>query len=190
MADMSYDERIARITPDAIREMSPEQAGNKLARLTASYERSQAPIANDAQSQLDRFTSDPAVGERLFRGDAATLQEFHRLAQAVADGDGTDRLVEAIKGNSFPDSAGIETTVAGSLTTRNTVDAVNALRESGLNDGAIGEAFSGRDIRTGEKFAPDVVAQAGALRAQRMLIPNGRNASSPVAMQSARSWRT
>jgi hypothetical protein len=153
------------MTPEAVRAMTPDQAGAKLAEMKTSYDASQRPTAVDPQTQLDNFTSDPRIAEKLLAGDADVNRRFHELTAAVGNSDGTDRLAEMIVGHpvSRPEMEGV---AEGELPTYAKLAAIDLLRGLGLSDGAVAEAFSGNDARSGRPFDTATVAQCRALKAR------------------------
>src|SRR5258708_5603030 len=119
-------------------------------------------VSNHAQAQLDHFTSDPTSAKALLAGDASARRRFHELTAAVANSDGTDQLVEMIAGGAVPPA--IETVMGGELTARDKLHAIAQLRDSGQNDVAIAEIFTGLDSRTGKPFDAATVALARAFQ--------------------------
>jgi hypothetical protein len=153
------------LSGDAIRQMTPQEAGAELERRTAAFKASQAPTANDAQTRLERFVDDPGNAAKLFAGDPNITRQFHDLATAAASSDGSDKVGEAIAGKTFGDPAHGELTVDGSLTRHDTQSAVNALRDLGVEDGAISEAFTGLPPG-GQKYDAATIATVRAFKAK------------------------
>lgn len=122
------------------------------------------PAPSSAQGRLDAFTNDPTIGAKLLAGDVDANRRFKELTEAVANSDGNDRLVEIIKGAN-PTTPDFEFTMNGSLPTRDMVLATSWLRGAGLSDGAILEAMTGVDGRTGKPFGREDVARTKALKA-------------------------
>ena len=145
------------LTTEQIHGMSAEQASVALARRSAAYQSSQTD--NSAQAALDKFANDPTAGKKLFAGDVATTQELHRLTAAVAGSTGPDVLKHAIAPST---GLGFDLTLPGQIPARDRAAAIDELRSSGIPDGAIAEAF------TGKQFTTEEVARARALKAQRM----------------------
>jgi hypothetical protein len=141
-----------------------DQLGYKAAGLDAPS----SPAAASAKAALDRFTADPGIAERLLRGDAAVSRQFAELSRAAADSDGHDVLADALTGAHTRSGQLIETTFGKQLTSRGTMAAIDGLREVGISDGAIAEAFSGLSVETGRPYDAATVARARALRAVRM----------------------
>jgi len=135
-----------------------------LSRKVAGVDAAPSPALSDhAQGQLDRFTSDPTTASKLLAGDVDVNRRFHELTAAVANSDGQDRVADLILGHSPSEQPQIE---IGSghleLTSREKMCAISQLRESGANDIAVMEIFSGLDSRTGKPFDASTVALAKA----------------------------
>src|SRR5438105_4388343 len=99
----------------------------------------------DAGAKLDALTKDPQWGAKLISGDGAALREFHDLTQAKAGGAGASKLDNVLSGRVSASSAEVpifEFTTGGELSTQNTVTVVEALKELGLSDAVIREAFN------------------------------------------------
>src|SRR6266446_1965899 len=115
-----------------------------LSRKVAGVDAAPSPAAsNHAQAQLDHFTNDPTSAKALLAGDVDARRRFHELTAAVANSDGTDQLVDMIAGGAVPPA--IETVMGGELTARDKLNAIQQLRDSGQNDVAIAEIFTGLD---------------------------------------------
>src|SRR6266436_8912670 len=64
-----------------------------LSRKVAGVDAAPSPAVSDtAQAQLDRFTSDPTTAKALLAGDPSTNRRFRELTEAVANGNGQDRV--------------------------------------------------------------------------------------------------
>jgi hypothetical protein len=129
------------------------------------------PPAQDAKSKLDRAMADPEFAKKLFARDAATRREFEALTKAAAESDGSDRLAAIVQGHDIPAPAGIETVFNGALSTRDTKTAVQWMKEAGIGDAAIAESILGVDVKTGKPYDAATIAQAKAMKAQRLSDP-------------------
>src|SRR5258706_2672901 len=135
-----------------------------LSRKVAGVDAAPSPAVSDtAQAQLDRFTSDPTTAKALLAGDPSTNRRFRELTEAVANGNGQDRVADLLLGHSASEQPQVEI-VSGrlELTSREKMRAIAQLRESGQNDLAIAEIFTGLDSRTGKPFGAADVALARA----------------------------
>jgi hypothetical protein len=148
------------MTIEQIRAMTPDQATAELNRLTEAYRNSGAIETTSAQAALDHFTSDPTIAAKLFAGDIDTMRRFTELTTAAANSDGRDRLAEMIVDGDATIPPHVETVANGELTASKKLDAIDWLREAGLGDGAVMEAF------TGMVATPTEIARAKALKAQ------------------------
>jgi hypothetical protein len=145
----------------ASRDKATFQEFDALSRKVAGVDAAVGPAAsNHAQGQLDSFVNDPTSAKALLAGDMNARRRFHELTEAVANSDGTDQLVDLIAGGATPPA--IETVTGGELTARDKLHAIAQLRESGQNDVAIAEIFTGLDSRTGKPFGAADVALARA----------------------------
>jgi hypothetical protein len=122
-----------------------------------------SPVSKSAQSQLDQFTADPIIAKRLLEGEPETGRRFRELTEAVANGGGQDRVADLILGHSASEHPQVEV-ISGHLElgSREKMRAIEQLRESGIGDGAIMEAFGGTVA------SPTEIARAKALRTQLM----------------------
>lgn len=154
----------------AIRAMSPAEAKAELDRRTEAYGVSQT-AGRSARELLDAWASDAGVAAKLFAGDVATLAEFRRLTANVAEGEDRDVLTEMLLSRDPAAPPMIEMVAPGEMPVGETLSHINALRDAGVGDAAIAEAFLGVDSRTGKPWQPGMVAQARAQRAMRMADP-------------------
>jgi hypothetical protein len=114
-------------------------------------------VAATARAKLDGLTSNAEWAGKYLAGDVAARHEFADLTAAIAAG---DDVSAAINGTATAPPA-METVFDGQLPSRATADVVNLLRENGLSDGAIGEAFNGA------KISREVAEQARQLQRMR-----------------------
>jgi hypothetical protein len=106
--------------------LSPEQAGAKLAELTATY---RGAPSEHPQSKLNRLYADPEKRGKIEAGDGATRREFDALAQAAANAD----PVEAALAGQLPDVPSSEL--------RQKSELASFLRTLGLRDEVVREAI-------------------------------------------------
>jgi hypothetical protein len=95
-----------------------------------------------ASARLTGLTSDPKWSERFFAGDVEARREFAELTAAVAAG---DDVSAAINGTSTAPPS-IETVMNDDLPSRARTQVIDTMRDTGLSDGAIAEAFQGAKV--------------------------------------------
>jgi len=123
--------------------LSAEQAGNELAKMAAVASPPppmMAPAtAADARGRLDTLSRDKGWATRLLAGDVQANREFADLNKLAASADDT---AEAIAGTATEASTPIfETTTGGQLPRRHVEQAIQQMREGGLRDEVIQQAF-------------------------------------------------
>jgi hypothetical protein len=129
---------------DNVETLSPEQAGAKLADLTAAYK---ATLPVSAQKQLDDFYADPDKRGKLEAGNIQTRREFDEMVTAAAAED----PVKAAMSGALPDLPSSEL--------RQMSELAGWLRELGISESSIAQALSGAQ-ETQEAF--DYVKQLKA----------------------------
>jgi hypothetical protein len=149
-------------TTTDISTLTPEEAGAKLVEMKKAYDGpppSATPAtAVEAGARLDVLAKDPNFLNRLMAGNMETKAEFERLHELIVKG---DRVGDVLAGLGSPPE--FETTMAGELSTRNTIAAVEALREIGLREDQIRDTLTD----TSNYSAEDV---ATALRAKSEMM--------------------
>src|SRR5262249_53167663 len=92
---------ISTLTPEAIRSMSPDEAGEALRqfeiRAKGPSPLAQPATAQNAQACLDALSKDHSFYKRLRSGDTAAVKQFQELAE-LAGGNGSDYISTTIDG--------------------------------------------------------------------------------------------
>lgn len=162
---ISYEDRIAEFTPAKVAALSAEQAGVELARLSASYQKSQKPPPSDdpavaASQRLAELQATPGWRDLLFSGNAQANKEFRELSAAAAGARDVDLALA-----SFVPPGHINTGNGPGL--QDQIVAVGELRAAGLDEQVIREIFDGVPA-DGKPYNAATVEYVRALRTQKM----------------------
>jgi hypothetical protein len=136
-----FDTAIAAMTPDIIGIMTSQEAGAKLAELSAAHERSQRPPAVESRAvtasrNLKALQKDEAWGKRLMAGDWAATRDFNALSEAISQGSAAEfAMAGEIPANHIDGGTG--------MPLEDQVKVVSDLRARGQGDKAIMELLSG-----------------------------------------------
>jgi hypothetical protein len=146
----------------AVADGSAEAAGRALDALAAKF-RGPPPSATPtdsagAKARLDALVKDPAWAKSYWEGNPSARREFSELNAKIADGDPTQDALAAPSADNFR----METTFGGELNSRNRADAVAGLRQLGLDNATVAQAFDGAAV------SPQELAQAKMMKAARM----------------------
>jgi hypothetical protein len=111
------------------------------------------PTPSEATVLLDARLTNPEFAAKLLAGSGPEVQEFHRLmalksSDAPVAENGGDRLDRIIAGTE--PAPPFETVVNGELTTRNQIATAQVLRDLGLSNGVIRQAFEGKPVSADE----------------------------------------
>jgi hypothetical protein len=145
---------------------SREAAAKALTAMEAAYHAASTPpvpeLAPDtpaaAASRLAALRADRAWSDKLLRGDAPQVAEFHRLSEMVAKGDEITHVMAGSPGLSNLSVGGVPSPAA-------TAREIQPLRDVGLSDAVIEE------LLRGHVATPEEVRAVSRLRAARHSDP-------------------
>jgi hypothetical protein len=137
---------------DAIATMTPEQATNALAAMSAASNPPPPLVpanAQDAKAQLDFLSRDTSWSQALMSGNVAARDQFNKLVEAAAAGDTVGDTLANIQ---EPEPI-FETTMNGQLPSRVVKEVIAGMRDAGLSDAVIEQAMRGDKISRAEMAA-------------------------------------
>ena len=143
------------LSPDAIKALTPEQAGVELTRLTEEYKAAQLPAGESVEGHIARLSQDKGFADALFNGSVQARAKF-------------DEAFKALKDGPAPPVSDIPPAGYRSVVQQNEVDGAAVFRSKGLAEDRIAENLSDFE------YPPEEVARAKLKWAQLTSDPEWR----------------